>query len=91
MNLVLSSLIPWGGMCVSVLGNGVVVHLPGLFDEIEKNECKGLEGWQDRLLVSDRAHLGEPSRRVTRYLIDWIISPMFPTDPLRRFQLNYIF
>ena len=40
-------------------GNGVVVHLPGLFDEIHKNEVKGLSGWQDRLLVSSRAHLGE--------------------------------
>ncbi|KAL1130210.1 hypothetical protein AAG570_013148 [Ranatra chinensis] len=43
--------------CKSVIGNGVVVHLPGLFDELEKNETKGLVGWQDRLLISDRAHL----------------------------------
>ena len=41
-----------------LLGNGVVVHLPGLFEEIAKNEAKGLSGWQDRLLISDRAHLG---------------------------------
>lgn len=39
------------------LGNGVVIHVPGLFDEIEKNEKKGLTGWQKRLIVSDRAHL----------------------------------
>ena len=45
-------------------GNGVVVHLPGLFEEIEKNEKKGLVGWQDRLLVSNRAHLGELVRTV---------------------------
>lgn len=45
--------------CVALLGNGVVVHLPGLFDEIAKNEAKGLRGWQDRLLISTRAHLGE--------------------------------
>lgn len=38
-------------------GNGVVVHLPGLFDELEKNEAKGLTGWRDRLKISDRAHL----------------------------------
>ena len=38
----------------------MVVHLPGLFDEIAKNEAKGLVGWQDRLLVSTRAHLGWP-------------------------------
>lgn len=42
---------------VSILGNGVVVHLPGLFDEVKKNEDKGLTGWKDRLLISDRAHL----------------------------------
>lgn len=41
-------------------GNGVVVHLKGLFDEIEENEKKGLEGWQDRLRISDRAHIGMP-------------------------------
>ena len=43
--------------CVSVIGNGVVIHLPGLFAEIEKNEGKGLVGWQKRLKISNRAHL----------------------------------
>jgi adenylosuccinate synthase len=38
-------------------GNGVVVHLPGLFEEAEKNEKKGLTDWQQRLKISDRAHL----------------------------------
>ena len=38
-------------------GNGVVVHLPGLFEELEKNEAKGLTDWKDRLLISDRAHI----------------------------------
>lgn len=38
-------------------GNGVVIHLPGMFDEIEKNEKKGLENWGERLIISDRAHL----------------------------------
>lgn len=38
-------------------GNGVVVHLPGLFEELAKNEAKGLVDWQKRLIVSDRAHL----------------------------------
>ena len=42
-----------------LLGNGVVLHLPGLFAEIEENEAKGLTDWRDRLLISDRAHLGE--------------------------------
>lgn len=40
-----------------VSGNGVVIHLPGLFDEVEKNEQKGLKDWQERLIISDRAHL----------------------------------
>lgn len=39
-------------------GNGVVIHLPGLFEEIEKNEKKGLTGWENRLIISSRAHLG---------------------------------
>lgn len=39
------------------LGNGVVIHLPGLFEELSKNESKGLHNWEQRLIVSDRAHL----------------------------------
>ncbi|XP_065153072.1 adenylosuccinate synthetase isozyme 2 [Paramisgurnus dabryanus] len=41
------------------IGNGVVIHLPGLFDEAEKNmrKGKGLEGWEKRLIISDRAHI----------------------------------
>uniref|UniRef100_A0A336KE12 Adenylosuccinate synthetase n=1 Tax=Culicoides sonorensis TaxID=179676 RepID=A0A336KE12_CULSO len=42
---------------VSLIGNGVVIHLPGLFEELGKNEAKGLIGWKDRLIISDRAHL----------------------------------
>ena len=50
-------------LCVSVcvllyLGNGMVIHLQGLFDEIKKNEAKGLVGWQERLKISSRAHIG---------------------------------
>ncbi|XP_050315826.1 adenylosuccinate synthetase [Anthonomus grandis grandis] len=41
----------------SVIGNGVVIHLPQLFDEIEKNEKKGMKNWEERLIISDRAHL----------------------------------
>ena len=47
--------------CLSVCpGNGVVVSLSGLFSEVEKNEKKGpgLEGWELRLLISKRAHIG---------------------------------
>ncbi|XP_063231514.1 adenylosuccinate synthetase [Bacillus rossius redtenbacheri] len=43
--------------CKSIIGNGVVIHLPGLFEELEKNEAKGMTNWEDRLLVSDRAHI----------------------------------
>uniref|UniRef100_A0A8C5NDB0 Adenylosuccinate synthetase n=1 Tax=Gouania willdenowi TaxID=441366 RepID=A0A8C5NDB0_GOUWI len=41
------------------IGNGVVIHLPGLFEEAAKNERKGksLEGWEKRLIISDRAHI----------------------------------
>lgn len=41
------------------IGNGVVIHLPGLFEEAEKNlrKGKGLEGWEKRLVISDRAHI----------------------------------
>ena len=42
-----------------LLGNGVVIHLPGLFDEICKNEEKGLTDWDKRLIISSRAHLGK--------------------------------
>ena len=35
----------------------MVIHLPGLFSEIEANVKKGLVGWEQRLLISDRAHL----------------------------------
>ena len=39
------------------MGPGMVIHLPGLFAEIENNVQKGLKGWEDRLFISDRAHL----------------------------------
>ncbi|XP_005742832.1 adenylosuccinate synthetase isozyme 1 [Pundamilia nyererei] len=42
---------------ISLIGNGVVIHLPGLFEEGDKNDKKGLKGWEKRLIVSDRAHL----------------------------------
>lgn len=40
-----------------ITGNGVVIHLPGLFEELAKNESKGLTNWQNRLVISNRAHL----------------------------------
>uniref|UniRef100_A0A8C5AJH2 Adenylosuccinate synthetase n=1 Tax=Gadus morhua TaxID=8049 RepID=A0A8C5AJH2_GADMO len=41
------------------IGNGVVIHLPGLFEEAEKNALKGkgLKDWDKRLIISDRAHI----------------------------------
>ncbi|XP_043931590.1 adenylosuccinate synthetase isozyme 2-like [Protopterus annectens] len=44
---------------ISFIGNGVVIHLPGLFEEAQKNlqKGKGLEGWESRTVISDRAHI----------------------------------
>lgn len=39
-------LIPSGLMnskCIAVIGNGVVIHIPSLFAEAEKNEERGKE------------------------------------------------
>lgn len=38
-------------------GNGVVIHLPSLFEELEINEAQGLKDWKERLIISDRAHM----------------------------------
>ncbi|XP_072284098.1 adenylosuccinate synthetase isozyme 1 [Pyxicephalus adspersus] len=35
---------------VSLIGNGVVIHLPGLFEEAEKNEKKGRRGWSSPMI-----------------------------------------
>ncbi|KAJ3098249.1 hypothetical protein HDU97_004171 [Phlyctochytrium planicorne] len=42
--------------CISVIGNGVVVHVPSFFAELKAIEDKGLNA-TDRLYLSDRAHL----------------------------------
>jgi adenylosuccinate synthase len=42
--------------CKNLIGNGVVVHLPSLFAEIDTTESKGIDT-RGRLFVSDRAHL----------------------------------
>lgn len=39
-----------------MIGHGVVVHVPGLFEEMAELEEKGVQ-LDGRLLVSDRAHL----------------------------------
>ena len=41
-----------------VLGNGCVVHIEQLLEEIQQAEKTGLENWQNRLLISNRAHIG---------------------------------
>ncbi|XP_057770314.1 adenylosuccinate synthetase 1, chloroplastic [Salvia miltiorrhiza] len=41
---------------VCVIGNGVVVHLPGFFKEVDGLEANGVS-CKGRILVSDRAHL----------------------------------
>jgi len=43
--------------CLNVIGNGVVVNLPELLKEAQKNEDKGLTWWKQNLVISDRAHL----------------------------------
>ena len=42
---------------MNVLGNGVVIHLPGLFDEIKEIEKGGDIDYRNRLKISDRAHV----------------------------------
>lgn len=47
----------------------MVVHLPGLFEELQKNETKGLVGWQERLLISNKAHLVFDFHQVRNFFI----------------------
>ncbi|CCH41827.1 adenylosuccinate synthase [Wickerhamomyces ciferrii] len=42
--------------CQNLVGNGVVIHVPSLFQELENLEAKGLH-CRDRLFISSRAHL----------------------------------
>ncbi|CCE66154.1 hypothetical protein TPHA_0O01870 [Tetrapisispora phaffii CBS 4417] len=43
--------------CQNVLGNGVVLHIPSFFKELETIESKGLTDASKRLFISSRAHL----------------------------------
>ncbi|KAF2307849.1 hypothetical protein GH714_032601 [Hevea brasiliensis] len=54
LHLVPSGILNEDTLCV--IGNGVVVHLPGLFKEIDGLESNGVS-CEGRILVSDRAHL----------------------------------
>lgn len=52
-------LIPSGILnpaAVCIIGNGVVVHLPGFLTELKALEKAGID-YKDRILISDRAHL----------------------------------
>jgi len=48
--------------CAHFSGNGCVVHIEQLMAEIRKAEEMGLEKWQSRLLISNRAHIGTHTR-----------------------------
>jgi len=39
-----------------LIGNGCVVHLPTLFEELDQLTAKGVS-WEGRLFISDRAHI----------------------------------
>lgn len=54
LHLVPSGILNEDTLCV--IGNGVVVHLPGLFKEIDGLESNGVS-CKGRILISDRAHL----------------------------------
>ncbi|KAK9823163.1 hypothetical protein WJX72_000768 [[Myrmecia] bisecta] len=54
LHLVPSGILNQNAMCV--VGNGVVIHLPGLFEEIAMLSSQGVD-IGERLLISDRAHL----------------------------------
>ncbi|EJT98379.1 AMPSase 1 [Dacryopinax primogenitus] len=42
--------------CIGFIGNGVVIHIPSFFSELEKLEAQGLD-CADRLYISDRAQI----------------------------------
>uniref|UniRef100_A0A5S6R339 Adenylosuccinate synthetase n=1 Tax=Trichuris muris TaxID=70415 RepID=A0A5S6R339_TRIMR len=43
--------------CVALIGNGTVIHLPSFFSELEKNNVTQMKDWQNRLIISERAHI----------------------------------
>lgn len=43
--------------CQNLIGNGVVIHIPSFFEELESLEKKGLKNARSRLFISSRAHL----------------------------------
>jgi adenylosuccinate synthase len=53
-HLIPSGMLTEGKVCL--IGNGVVLHIPTLFDELKVLEENGIET-HERLLISDRTHL----------------------------------
>lgn len=43
--------------CLSLVGSGCVVHIPGLLKELTDLEAKDLPNARERLFISDRAHV----------------------------------
>ena len=65
-------LLPCGMLradCENVIGNGVVVHLPTLFEELRQLD-DGTDASLDRLVVSSRAHVLLDAHRVIDGMIE---------------------
>ncbi|QID87574.1 Adenylosuccinate synthase [Saccharomyces pastorianus] len=60
--------------CQNLLGNGVVIHVPSFFKELETLEAKGLKDARGRLFVSSRAHLVFDFHQVTDKLRELELS-----------------
>ncbi|VDN06207.1 unnamed protein product [Thelazia callipaeda] len=43
--------------CFNIIGNGTVVNLDSFFQELSHNKITSIPGWEDRILISDRAHI----------------------------------
>eukprot|EP00249_Psilotum_nudum_P005174 c18638_g1_i1 orf=340-2001(-) len=54
LHVIPSGILNEHALCV--IGNGVVVHLPGFFEEVERLESNGVI-CKGRLIISDRSHL----------------------------------
>ena len=67
LSLVPTGIVRKGVSCV--IGNGVVIHPPALLREIETLKSQGLD-LEDRLLISDRAHLIMPYHLVEERLTE---------------------
>lgn len=71
-----------------VVGNGVVVHLPQLFHEIEANK-HGLDNWKERLVISDRCHLGKLKYVIPRHVFLNFVNVLCCTITTRCYEIVY--